>query len=400
MKVSIPLTLAATALAGVVDAAIPSCAGGAYSSTTTILHNIVTSTTATATIRPTSTTTSTRTVTATSTQTNFKMVKTTKTSTSFITRLFPIVTTTTVTSTDTDDTVTITPDDVTSTISSIANFTPAASALTAATAAATTTTTSASTSASTTAAGVQKRAATGSLCSVNIFKATKTVTVTASVTKGAAVTQTNTVASTTTTTKTLALGGVTVINTVKVATTIVPTTKVMTSTVVVIPTFTAAANVVNFYQACVDSNLLNLTDVLASSDGSASTTTTAADSAATNSDPLVAFARPNRLDASSSNQVGINSIFPGSNMTIVASNSDNAGDCCAQCQQYTDCAGSYFSAWYGTCNLLIADSCADQSANAGLFYYDDDMQLTAGSGLSVSNGNCGQWSYGGANDSD
>ena len=74
-----------------------------------------------------------------------------------------------------------------------------------------------------------------------------------------------------------------------------------------------------------------------------------------------------------------------------------AYDCCVACIQNTKCAGNYWTG--GFCFLQIQTSCPKLGdRNFGNFTYDPAATQEPGSRFVVSNGNCGEWGYGGPDD--
>lgn len=92
--------------------------------------------------------------------------------------------------------------------------------------------------------------------------------------------------------------------------------------------------------------------------------------------------------------VGISSLSKNGADTIqnVAS-AKSAYDCCVACQTNDECAFSAFSA-SKVCSIFLAKTCQNQQDTAS-FFGSKASPLAAGAGFTVSNGKCGQWSFGG-----
>ncbi|GAB7340230.1 hypothetical protein MBLNU457_6695t1 [Dothideomycetes sp. NU457] len=92
--------------------------------------------------------------------------------------------------------------------------------------------------------------------------------------------------------------------------------------------------------------------------------------------------------------IGISSFSNNGADTIqnVAS-AKSAYDCCVACQTNDECAFSAFSAGK-VCSIFLAKTCQNQQDTAS-FFGSKAAPLAAGAGFTVSNGKCGQWSFGG-----
>ncbi|KAG8630109.1 hypothetical protein KVT40_001728 [Elsinoe batatas] len=333
-------------------------------------------------------------VTSVTTVTNIVRKKTTTTTETASTQV-KVNVTNTVTATITAKGVTISPDPVTSTVATPAGFTPAVSALSNANAK------------REAAPQNKKNNKSATLCQANIAaKLTVSttlpvITITKSITKPG-----STIFSTTI--KNVNRGGTQTVTVTTTATNTRTITSVTTTSTTIKPTVTLAAQVIKYYAACADFNLLDYTlSTIAPSTDSNSTTTDPSDN--DGSDERRRLRRSARLGAfpqlkiakRATYHVGINAVSPATGLTAsLDDNIDTAYDCCAKCQAADNCAGSSFGPVEG-CTIYLGNTCsASQSQKVGTFTYDSEDLLEVGSGEIVSNGKCGAWASGGQQASD
>ncbi|PNS20220.1 hypothetical protein CAC42_5670 [Sphaceloma murrayae] len=339
-------------------------------------------------------------VTSTTTST---LIKRKKTQTNTVTNTVTVskTNTVTVTATFTGKARTISPDPTTSTIATPSGFVPAASAL-------------ASVNAKRDAQNGGNKKAT--IC-IKSFFAQKTqvidlpkTTITNTVTKPGKTT--NYITETQTVTK--AGTETTVVTTTTTKTRNVAVTASTSTTVT--PIVTLAPRTVKLYSACAEFNLLDYTLSSATATPDNSTDTGDDDSSDGTDDGDYSYSKRMRRSARlvaahnaikrsvfpkmkiarrALNHVGINAVAAGSGITAVDKDDiDSAYDCCAACQETTNCVGSSYSV--DGCTVYTGTTCpASQASTAGTFTFDSADLLAEGDGEIVSNGKCGTWQFGG-----